>query len=301
MNHRIIATWPFGAASCAAGLKVLADGGSALDAVEAGAKTAEDDPTVDSVGFGGLPNADGVVELDAVIMDGRTHSAGAVAGLTRTRNPISVARRVMEATSHSLLVGQNARRFALSQGFADAALDTPASQEKWRQWTMTKSAPTVAHFPSGVEIGHDTVGVLALDDTGNLAGACSTSGLAWKLPGRVGDSPIIGSGLYVDNEVGAAAATGNGDEMMKVCLSYRVVHSMSLGMSPQEACAEAILYLLRKRPGHQGQGASIIALDRMGNYGQASTTEGFSPPERAWIYAYSRDGEVVSDEGDYVE
>ncbi|HXG24594.1 MAG TPA: isoaspartyl peptidase/L-asparaginase, partial [Chthonomonadales bacterium] len=148
---------------------------------------------------------------------------------------------------------------------------------------------------------HDTVGICALDANGNLATGCTTSGLAWKLPGRVGDSPIIGSGLYVDNAVGAAAATGNGDEIIHVCLSYRVVMEMERGLSPQAACEEAIRYLLAKRPGYQNDGAACIALDKKGRIGAAATRKGFRLPDRPWIWAHSRDGKVVVEEGVYVD
>ena len=292
-----IATWPFGAEACEVGWKVLAEGGTALDAVERGANAVELNPNVVSVGYGGLPNADGVVELDAAIMNGPGHSCGAVAGMTGIRRPISVARRVMETTPHVMLVGQQARRFALRSGFAEEDLTTPESRKRFQEWKRGRSEPDVAHFDDD---SHDTVGVCALDSHGNLAAGCTTSGLSWKLPGRVGDTPIIGSGLYVDNAVGAAAATGNGDEIMKACLSYRVVMLMDQGQSPQAACEEAIRYLLRKRPDHQDQGASVIAVSREGRIGQAATRSGFHPPDRLWIYCYTADGEVRVEEGAYV-
>jgi N4-(beta-N-acetylglucosaminyl)-L-asparaginase len=305
----IVATWQFGEQACRAGAEILAAGGSALDAVEHAANVVEEDPRVHSVGYGGLPNAEGVVELDAAIMDGRTHRAGAVAGLTGIRKPISVARRVMERTSHVMLVGQNARRFALREGFPDEELLTQESRQRWYAWRHEQIAPEVAHFfetlsprgPIGEPEAHDTVGICALDSGGNLAAGCSTSGLAWKVPGRVGDSPIIGSGLYVDNGVGAAAATGNGDEIIKVCLSYRVVMGMEQGLSPQSACEEAIRYLLAKRPGHLNGGAACIALDKEGRIGAAATRIGFHPPDRRWLYAYTRNGKVIVEEGIYVE
>jgi isoaspartyl peptidase/L-asparaginase-like protein (Ntn-hydrolase superfamily) len=306
----VIATWQFGVAACEAAWAILSGGGSALDAIEAGANVTEEDPEVQSVGYGGLPNADGVVELDAAIMDGPTHGAGAVAGLTGIRKPISVARKVMELTPHSMLVGGNARRFALKMGFEDADLLTDGSRARWQQWREAHGAPEVAHFGSAaMELGlddghadgtHDTIGLCALDVAGDLAAGCTTSGLAWKIPGRVGDSPIIGSGLYVDNEVGAAAATGNGDEIMKVCLSYRVVTLMEQGMSPQAACEEAIRYLLRKRPGHQSHGAACIAVSREGITGAAATAEGFDAHKRQWQYAVGSSQGVTLCEGSYV-
>ncbi len=310
----IIATWRFGQEACAIAWDVLAAGGSALDAVERGANAVEENPAVNSVGYGGLPNADGVVELDAAIMDGPTHAAGAVAALTGIRRPISVARRVMERTPHVMLAGWNARRFAIQQGFTESDLLTEESRLKWQAWRLEQSAADVAHFddvnrakawsePDGsyAQLSHDTVGVCALDTSGNLAAGCSTSGLAWKTPGRVGDSPIVGSGLYVDNSVGAAAATGNGDEIMKVCLSFRVVSLMEAGRSPQSACEEAVRYLLRLRPGRQDRGAACIAVSKDGQIGAAATRSGFRAPDRLWQYAYSTDGQIKLTEGVYIE
>lgn len=315
-----VATWRFGQEACEVARPILQNGGSALEAVEAGANAVEENPSVNSVGYGGLPNAEGVVELDAAIMDGATHSAGSVCAITNIRKPISVARRVMEKTPHVMLAGQNARRFALQVGFPDSELLTPDSYQRWQEWRIAQTAPDVAHFSDqsrerawseeGVSYeqrtgepdeSHDTIGVCALDSAGNLAAGCTTSGIAWKRPGRVGDSPIIGSGLYVDNAVGAASATGNGDEMMKVCLSFRVVSSMEQGLSPQEACEEAIRYLLRKRPGTQSRGAACIALAKDGRIGAAATRAGFSAPDRLWLYAYTEDDQTVLREGVYIE
>jgi N4-(beta-N-acetylglucosaminyl)-L-asparaginase len=292
-----VATWRFGQEACEVGWQILSSGGAALDAVEQGANAVEENPDVNSVGYGGLPNAEGVVELDAAIMDGPTHSAGAVAAITGIRKPISVARRVMDRTPHVMLAGQNARRFALQEGFKDADLLTDASRKRWQEWRLSQSGPDVAHFE---DHSHDTVGVCALDATGNLAAGCTTSGLAWKRPGRVGDTPIIGSGLYVDNNIGAAAATGNGDEMMKVCLSYRVIYLMEQGADPQQACEEAIRYLLKKRPDSQSRGASCIALSKEGKIGAAATKEGFSAPDRLWLYSYTENGKVILKEGVYI-
>lgn len=299
MEPVVIATWPFGKAACSAALEVLLADGPALDAVEVAANVTEEDPSVLSVGYGGLPNRAGVVELDAAIMDGASHGAGAVGALSGIRRPASVARMVMERTPHCMLAGGNARRFALANGWEDADLLTEESRERYRRWVLENRPPDVAHFEPQDRM-HDTIGICALDAAGNLAAACTTSGLAWKIPGRVGDSPIVGSGLYVDNEIGAAAATGNGDEMMKVCLSYRVVLEMERGAHPQQACENAIRYLLRKRPGHQGHGAACVALDRTGNWGAAATREGFEPGKRPWIYAVGRAGGVCVREGAYV-
>ncbi len=305
MTPVFVATWRFGEEACTVGLKLLTSGSSALDAIEAAGNAVELNPAVDSVGYGSLPNADGIVELDAAIMDGPEHRAGAVAALTDIRTPISVARRIMERTPHVMLAGDNARRFAVAQGFKIEELLTDAVKARFEAWKQKPVAPTVAHFGPPTtppkDPSHDTIGLLALDAQGNLAAGCTTSGLAYKIPGRVGDSPIIGSGLYVDNAAGAASATGNGDEMMKACLSFQAVAAMARGVDPQEACEQALAYLLRKRPNHQGQGAAMIALRKDGRIGSAATRAGFTAPGRAWIYARTDGGKVIVGEGAYVE
>jgi N4-(beta-N-acetylglucosaminyl)-L-asparaginase len=304
MNPLILATWRFGQPACKKGYSLLANGLSALDAVEAAANVVEEDPTVNSVGYGGLPNAEGVVELDAAIMDGAKHAAGAVAALTGFRRPISVARCVMERTPHVMLVGENAKRFALQAGFVEEDLLTETARQRWLAWKSHQTQAEVAHFDHLSTEGHDTIGLCALDTNGNLAAGCTTSGLAWKLPGRVGDSPIIGSGLYVDNELGAAAATGDGDEIMKVCLSYRTVMLMESGYNAQQACEEALRYLLRKRPPETfgSYGAALIALRKDGDYGAAATRTGFQSPDRLWTWAVasSEYPEGLLREGSYV-
>lgn len=292
----IVVTWPFGREACDVGGAVLAAGGAALDAVEAGARAVELNPSVSSVGLGGLPNAEGVVELDAAIMDGRTHLSGAVAALQGIATPVSVARRVMERTPHGMLAGDAARRFAVAQGFAERDLLTPEARRRWEAWTATRSSAAVP-YPGE----HDTVGVVALDAAGGLAASCSTSGLAWKLPGRVGDSPVVGSGLYVDQEAGAAVATGNGDEILRVCLSVRVVTLLAAGCEPQAACAEAIRHLVAKLPGGVSRGGcACLAIDTRGRVGAAATRSGFRPPEMAWIYAVSDGFTTTLHEGAYV-
>ncbi|MDX1934270.1 MAG: N(4)-(beta-N-acetylglucosaminyl)-L-asparaginase [Capsulimonadales bacterium] len=302
----IVTTWPFGRDAAETGFRLLAAGGTALDAVERAANVTELDPTVSSVGYGGLPNADGVVELDAAIMDGRTHAAGSVAGLTGVRCAISVARRVMERTPHVLLVGDNARRFAQREGFPAEETLSPVAADAYADWQQRRSGPEVAHFTHGETAGtpedHDTIGLCALDRDGNLAVGCTTSGMAWKVPGRVGDSPIIGSGLYVDNAVGAVSATGHGDEMMKACLAYRAVLLMEQGFDPTEACAEAIRYLLRKRPPeqHGRYGAALIALRKDGAVGAAASESGFDRVHGKWNWCVATDDGVTLREGPYV-
>jgi len=262
-----IATWPFGKVATAKSGEVLRAGGSALDAVEAGIRVVELDPNEHSVGYGGTPNAEGRVQLDAAIMDGRTHRAGAVGALEGFRTPISVARRVMERSRHVFLVGEGARRFARAEGFAEEETLTEETRQAWLNWKAQQ------HGDGG---GHDTIGLVALDAEGNLAVGCSTSGVGYKEPGRVGDSPILGAGLYVDNEVGGAAATGLGEEIMKFCLSFLVVEGMREGRTPEDACREAILRMIRKDAKYRSIPAAVVALDVRGRFGGYSTTRGFS-------------------------
>lgn len=299
----IVTTWKFGLAAAHTGWELLSQGARALDAIEKAANVTELDPDVTSVGYGGLPNREGVVELDAAIMDGATHAAGAVAALTGIKTPISVARLVMERTPHTMLAGDNAKRFALANGFTEEDLLTPQSRARWEAYRRAQnvSGPDVAHFDDLPET-HDTIGLCALDRYGDLAAGCTTSGLAWKWPGRVGDSPIIGSGLYADNAVGAAAATGHGDEMMRACISFRAVTLMEQGLAPQQACVEALRYLIRRRPPEQcGQyGAALIALRRDGVFGAAATRSGFHAPNRLWQWAVASEQGIQLHEGVYV-
>jgi len=242
---------------------ILAEGGSALDAVERGANVIEVDPDDTSVGYGGLPNERGVVQLDASIMDGRTYNAGAVAAIEGIKTPASVARLVMERTDHVMIVGRAATEFAKSFGFVEEDLMTPRSREIFLRWRERHSEDDdwgppdhLRSVPAGgadeaieqagrllegeIEHHYGTTNVLAVDGDGNVAGVTTTSGLSWKIDGRVGDSPIIGAGLYVDNAVGAAGATGRGEDVIKSCASYYIVMRMRDGRSPQEACEDAI-------------------------------------------------------------
>lgn len=257
-----IATWPFGQIATRAASAVLATGGSALDAVERGVNAVELDPAVTSVGYGGMPNASGEVELDAMIMDGRTLGAGAVAALRRIATPVSVARRVMERSRHTFLAGEGALAFARAQGFEARELLTAAARERFETWRQERDAAAV----EGVGTEHDTVGLVALDASGSLAAACSTSGLRFKAPGRVGDSPLIGAGAYCDDEIGGAAATGDGDVMMRFALSYAVVERMRGGLEPQAACEAALCRMLERGVPAE---AALIALDRLGRFGAA--------------------------------
>jgi isoaspartyl peptidase/L-asparaginase-like protein (Ntn-hydrolase superfamily) len=278
-THAIIATWPFGETAVRRALPLLQKGRPALDAVIAGAQAVEDDPKVNSVGYGGLPNALGTVQLDACVMDGRTLACGGVAGVENVRHVAALARRVMERTPHVLLVGEGARLFAVQQGFPLQELTTPESLAEWeRRRPKAKPRPRGAAQPAPAAVaplpGHDTVTVLALDHKGSLGGVCSTSGLAHKMHGRVGDSPLIGAGLYVDDKAGAAGATGVGEEIIRIGGSLRVVEAMRAGRGAQEACELAVRKVNEvavRRGVHPAQ-AAFIALDPKGRFGAAATT-----------------------------
>ena len=267
----VVATWPFGQIAVKTAAPLLQAGKPALDAALAGAQAVEDDPKVHSVGFAGLGNAIGTVQLDACVMDGQTLACGGVAGLENVRHPAAVARRVMEKTPHVLLVGQGAQQFAIQQGFPLETLLTPESVAEWekkRPANRPRELPGAANLP-----GHDTVTVLALDSKGSLGGVCTTSGLAHKLPGRVGDSPLIGSGLYVDNTAGAAGATGVGEEIIRIGGSLLIAEAMRAGKSPQEACELAVrkVNAVAVRRGVHPARVAFLALDPRGRIGAACT------------------------------
>jgi len=265
----VISTWQHGLAANEEAWKILKDRGRSLDAVENGVRVTEADPNITSVGYGGYPDRDGKVTLDACIMD-ENGNAGSVAFLQHIMHPISVARLVMEKTPHVMLVGEGALRFALDNGFKKENLLTVESKQAWEKWLKENN-----YTPNKVdEKNHDTIGMIALDKYGNLSGACTTSGLGFKMHGRVGDSPIIGAGLYVDNEVGGAAATGLGEAIIKIVGTHLVVEQMRLGKSPTEACKVAVERLLRKVKGFTDI-AGFIALNKKGEFGGYSTGFGF--------------------------
>jgi N4-(beta-N-acetylglucosaminyl)-L-asparaginase len=265
----VVSTWDFGKPANEAALKILQQGGALLDAVEQGIWVIEQDASVPSVGRGGAPNADGVMQLDACIMEGPGHRAGSVAALEGFLHPISVARRVMEKTPHVLLVGEGARRFALAEGFELAELLTEGQHRAWLQWRARQR-------PAGTRDSHDTLALLALDASGDIAAGTSTSGWGYKMPGRVGDSPIVGSGLYVDNEVGAAGATGLGEQIMRYCAAFQVVECMRQGATPEEACRRIVARIVRQEgPRSKGLEVNLVALDKQGRYGAAGTQEVF--------------------------
>jgi L-asparaginase/N4-(beta-N-acetylglucosaminyl)-L-asparaginase len=274
INNRpvVISTWRHGLAANQAAWKVLSQGGRALDAVEAGVRESESDPNVSSVGLGGLPDASGQVTLDACIMD-ENGDCGSVAYLKDIENPISVARLVMEKTPHVMMVGEGAKRFALANGMKEKKLLTPSARAEWEKW-KSDHPDAIKHLEINVE-NHDTIGLVAIDAEGNLSGACTTSGLAWKLPGRVGDSPIIGAGLYVDNEVGAASATGVGEAVIRAVGSFLVVELMRQGNSPQDACRLATERVIQKNPNWKEFQVGFIAIDKLGRVGGYCIQPGF--------------------------
>ena len=236
-----------GMKATARAMEILKGGGTPLDAVIAGVNIVEDDPKDNSVGYGGLPNEDCEVELDASVMDGLTCRCGAVAALKYIKNPSKVARLVMDRTDHILLVGDGALNFALKMGFQKENLLTEDSRKKWLEWRSNLSATDAwlseeqERTPFGEVIKHyGTINCLAVDPAGNIAGTTTTSGLAWKIAGRVGDSPIVGAGLYVDNETGAAGSTGRGEANIKVCGAHTVIELMRQGKTPEQACIETL-------------------------------------------------------------
>jgi len=266
----VISTWDFGYQANEVAWKLLANGSNPLDAVEQGIKIIESDPDNLSVGVGGLPDRDGRVTLDACIMDDKGQ-AGSVSFLEGIAHPISVARLVMEETPHVMLVGDGARQFALEKGFKEENLLTEKARKAWEEWLIKSEYKPVINIEN-----HDTVGLLAMDREGNLSGGCSTSGLAYKMHGRVGDSPVIGAGLYVDNEVGAAVATGLGEVVLRSLSTFLVVELMRSGYTPAEACREAVTRIANKNPDFRDFQVGIIALNKEGEYGSYALHPGFS-------------------------
>ena len=275
-NPVICSTWNFGLPANELAWKVLDNGGKAMDAAEAGARHAESDQENSSVGFGGLPDEKGNVTLDACVMDS-TGNAGSVAFLQNIKHPVSVARKVMEETKHVMLVGEGARQFAVSNGFEEINLLTVQSEKDWKKWLKERREMTPHET-------HDTLSVLVQDKMGDLAGACTTSGWAYKMHGRVGDSPIIGAGLFVDNEIGCAAATGLGEEVIKTTGSFLVVELMRQGYDPTKACEEALNRVIKAHNGNPDFQIGYIALRKDGEIGSACLKWSFE-------YALARGGE----------
>lgn len=270
-NLIAVSTWGGTIKSSEKAFEYLKAGKNSLDALEAGIRVAEDDPTNSSVGYGGLPDEDGIVTLDASIMDwnGNAGSVGCIEGI---KNPISVAKLVMRKTKHVMLVGDGAKKFALENGFKEENLLTESSRKAWEEWKMKN--------PHGVnrvdEKNHDTIGLLAIDNSNNLSGGVSTSGLAWKIHGRVGDSPIIGAAIFVDNEFGGAVATGNGEFVMRTVGSFLVVEKMRDGFSPQEACEHAIKRIYKTAKNNKNIQIGYLAVNKKGDVGAFSLYDGFT-------------------------
>ncbi len=266
----IVSTWNHGIAANRMAIEKLGQGGTILDAVEAGVRITESDANNQSVGLGGLPDRDGNVTLDACIMNHKSQ-CGAVSFLQNIENPISVARKVMEETPHVMLSGKGALEFAIEKGFEESNLLTEESRLAWEKWKLQSN-----YNPQINSENHDTIGMLGIDKDGQLAGACTTSGMAYKLHGRVGDSPIIGSGLFVDGEVGAACATGVGEAVIRIAGSAIVVELMRGGATPEEACKEAVHRIIRKHDDLTNLQVGFLALDKYGQSGGYSVYAGFN-------------------------
>lgn len=284
----ILSTWDHGVPANAKAWDVLAGGGSVLDAVEQGVAVVESDFTNRSVGLGGMPDRDGHVTLDACIQD-HDGRAGSVAFLQGIEHPISVARAVLERTPHVMLAGEGARRWALENGFPNK--DVPMAPDVAARWTEWKKEEK--YWPEPNVENHDTIGMVAMDSEGRFAGACTTSGVAFKIHGRVGDSPIIGAGLFVDGDAGAACATGVGELVIRTAGSHTVVELMRQGRSPEEACQEAVQRIIRKHKDLSGMQVGFLAIRADGAFGGWALRSGFSyalrTPERTGLVKASNE------------
>ena len=268
----VISTWIHGMEANAGAWSVLENGGAALDAVQKGVAVTESDMTNRSVGLAGRPDRDGHVTLDACIMD-HDSRCGSVAFLEDIQHPIDVARAIMDNTPHVMLVGEGAQKWALENSFSkvDFEVPIPEVQKDYENWLIT------SEYKTGVNVeNHDTIGMLALDASGRMAGACTTSGMAYKIRGRVGDSPIIGAGLFIDGDVGGATATGVGEAMIRTAGASAVVESMRRGASPEEACYEIVQRILKKHPGVNGMQVGFLAMNMQGEYGGYSVYNRFN-------------------------
>lgn len=265
----VLSTWSHGVAANEKAWEVISTGGHALDAAEQGVMVTESDFTNRSVGLGGRPDRDGHVTLDACIQD-HDGRCGGVAFLEHFEHPISIARKVMEDTPHVLIVGQGARQFALGQGFKENKIVIPEVKEAWQEWMKKEQYQPKVNIEN-----HDTIGLICRDQQGRIAGSCTTSGLAYKMHGRVGDSPIIGAGLFVDGDVGAAVATGVGEMVIRTAGSHSVVELMRQGMSPDEACKQVVGRILKKHPEAAGMQVGFLAINNSGQHGAWAIYEGF--------------------------
>jgi N4-(beta-N-acetylglucosaminyl)-L-asparaginase len=282
-NPIVISTWAPNAKANAEAWKILGKGGKAVDAVESGVQVPESDPKDQSVGYGGLPDRDGHVTLDACIMD-EQGNCGAVMFLENIMHPVKIARLVMEKTPHVQLAGEGALQFALQNGYKKEELLTPESEKAWKEWLksakydpMTIPRLLENQDQPGQQNNHDTIGMIAMDAAGDLSGACTTSGMAYKMRGRVGDSPIIGAGLYVDNEIGAATSSGVGEEVVRICGSHAIIELMRQGYAPEHACKKVLERLIRMR-GDKVKDLQVgfIALNRKGEFGGYALQKGFT-------------------------
>ena len=283
-----ICTWNFGNATAKA-WEVLEKGGNALDAVHQGVMVEENDLNNSTVGNGGRPDRDGNVTLDACIMD-KDGNCGAVLAMQNIANPISVARKVMEETPHVMLAGKGAEQFAYEQGFEKTNLLTEESKQAWEEWKKTSQYKPIINIEN-----HDTIGMLAIDADGDIAGACTTSGMSYKMAGRVGDSPIIGAGLFVDNEVGGATATGVGEEVVRTVGSFLIVELMRQGKSPQEACEEGVKRIIAKNKDKQDFQIGFIAINKKGETGGYCIHPGFT------YRTYTKEGHVNNPSDSYLK
>lgn len=265
----VISTWRHGMPCNEKAWEILSNGGYALDAVETGVMVVEDDPESTSVGYGGRPDREGIVTLDACVQN-ESGDCGSVAFLRDIKNPIAVARKVLEDTPHVMLSGVGAKQFAIEKGFESINLLTPESEKAWKEWKAKSKYEPVINVEN-----HDTIGMLALDADGKMCGACTTSGAAYKMHGRVGDSPIIGAGLFVDNEVGGACATGLGEAVIRVAGSAMVVELMRDGAKPHEACKDVVDRIIRKHDDLKNLQVGFLAMNMKGEYGGYSIYEGF--------------------------
>ena len=265
----VISTWRHGISANEEAMEVLQNDGKAIDAVEAGVRIPEADPEVSSVGLGGWPDRDGHVTLDACIMD-ETGNCGSVSFLEDIMHPISVARLVMENTPHVMLAGKGAQQFALENGFKKENLLIEKAEKRWKKWLEKSEYKPIINIEN-----HDTIGLLAIDKKGDISGACTTSGLSWKLHGRVGDSPVIGAGMYVDNEVGGCCATGVGEAVLKTLGSFLVVELMRQGATPQEACEEAIARIVKNQD-YKDMQIGYLAINKEGEHGAYAVHPGFN-------------------------
>jgi len=273
-----LSTWKHGKPANERAAQIFSKGGSLLDAVEKGINVVEEDPTITTVGYGGLPNSEGIVELDAGIMDGTRHRAGAVCGLRDVKTPISVARLVLEKTTHTTLGGMGLREFAEKMGFHFEQLLTPESLKRWMEWKADPHHMTYWISPEN----HDTIGMIATDGKGHIAAGCSTSGMAWKIPGRIADSPLVGCGFYADDTAGGASATGDGDLMTNYCTSVSIVHLMARGASPQEACEDLLRNMVKTEAKNKESACAVIALNARGEVGAASMNSGMHLQYALW-------------------